>query len=846
LHCTAPLSPSAWTRLDSNTDTLGEKTSVSSFVVSSRTSGGAPAAPAAATADETTGGVRLKLAETATAWVGHATGQRARDRAPSACGRLDLCGALSQARVDPQSGAVRELRLALSFPDLEEGRPPDLVKAVQLQQLQGRPATSSADGPTCDSHGVCYPGIVARNAMHRSRRRSSCSSTASRTIDSLHLNGFELRRGGDTMGDSGEIPHGVSTHESPGTRLRPVGWERAESNWDDSSFPEWALTCAPLVTGQGGEAGSTRAFEVCYLEHFGWAGAGGYPEQKGASIATDVEVVRKALAALQGVPSVFFWFDEDGACMRVSGHRGDEQARPGGEMGTRGEEKSGLPPRVPGLSPAALLSVLKEFARAGTWYRRVEEFAACLVDRSSAAGQVAHAFGVELRRQLAALQSALLGVTAKLAGAEWSGSESLRSRSRDTSSAKGCCSLAAALLRTARLRRAAGALAEICGLFEDDLGSFASVRAVFEAFPRGASLLTYLYNAAEARTASKPGAGSEGSSEVVGGVVMGEKDSALALLSTAAAPYLFMLARWLWSGEMRAEDDPHEEFPLRHREVPAGATCPASTGSSKEATAPWMENGGGSFMTSAFSENETAGVPCFLEGGVLAAAAQAGKLLRMLKVTPGAAAGGGGAVSRARNSSARCGRGDAEGNGKRATSIAAANATAAAAAAAAAEDLSAAATSDGRGVLSFLNPPTSEAEAFAAAAIKERYRVLGEEADARAARARWKRRRSARMVTARAALSVLYAEERHLWQIIAAEAAASAAVGSDGAAGNEAAAVHAAVDEALGGVETSAMAIVSDGPDGRGGEGEAEHGSEEGLAGEQVSIDDARGRGNVR
>lgn len=636
LHCTAPPSPAAWTRVCSNADAAGGRTSSSSSAGPSYGSGGAPAAPAAAAAHEGSGGSRLKPAKMVTA--AQAAGQRARDRAPSGCGPLDLCGALSQARVDPQSIAVKELRLALSFPDLVEGHPPDLVKAARLQQVQGRPTNSPADGTVCcrrvegehctcslcgrGPRSLCSPGSVARSAMQQSLQRSPRSATVSCTVIS------EPPRGVDTVGNSGGIPHGVSTHKSPETRLRPVGWERTESKWDDSSFPTWALCCAPLVTGEGGGDDSKRAFEVCYREHFGLGGVGGFSGQEGAPVATEAEVVLKALAVVQGVPSGYFWYDENYARMRVSGHRGDEQARPDGDRGARGKGTAWLPSRVAGLSPAALSSLLKEFARAGTWYRRVEEFAAYLVDRCSAAGQVAHAFGVELRRQLTAVQSALLGVTAEVAGAKWTDPES-------PASAKRSSSLTAVLLRTARLRRAAGALAEICGLFEDDMGTLTGVRAVFDAFPRGASLLTYLYNAAEIRMASKPGVGGEGGSAGAVDVVMGDKDSALALLSSAAAPYLSMLARWLWSGEMRAEDDPHEEFPLRHREVPLGITGPPNTGrngGAKEAKAPWMENGGGSFMTIAFSENEAACVPCFLEGGVLAAAAQAGKLLRMLKV----------------------------------------------------------------------------------------------------------------------------------------------------------------------------------------------------------------------
>lgn len=43
--------------------------------------------------------------------------------------------------------------------------------------------------------------------------------------------------------------------------------------------------------------------------------------------------------------------------------------------------------------------------------------------------------------------------------------------------------------------------------------------------------------------------------------------------------------------------------------------------------------------------------------------------------------------------------------------------------------------------------------------------MLGEEADARAARARWKRQRSERSVAARASLKMLYAAEAHAWKV---------------------------------------------------------------------------------
>lgn len=99
---------------------------------------------------------------------------------------------------------------------------------------------------------------------------------------------------------------------------------------------------------------------------------------------------------------------------------------------------------------------------------------------------------------------------------------------------------------------------------------------------------------------------------------------------------------------------------------------------------------------------------------------------------------------------------------------AAAAASAAAASSMAAAEESALMTS-GRGILSFLDPPTSEAEAFAAATLRERYRLLEDDADARVARARWKRSKLERVVTARASLKALFAEEAHTWKDTAAE-----------------------------------------------------------------------------
>ncbi|CAM9241299.1 unnamed protein product, partial [Discosporangium mesarthrocarpum] len=78
----------------------------------------------------------------------------------------------------------------------------------------------------------------------------------------------------------------------------------------------------------------------------------------------------------------------------------------------------------------------------------------------------------------------------------------------------------------------------------------------------------------------------------------------------------------------------------------------------------------------------------------------------------------------------------------------------------------------GGGMLSFLDPPTSEAEERAMEALRERYRRLEGEADARMLRARWRRKRVARIPLARAALKVLRADESELWATEAAPGAA--------------------------------------------------------------------------
>lgn len=72
------------------------------------------------------------------------------------------------------------------------------------------------------------------------------------------------------------------------------------------------------------------------------------------------------------------------------------------------------------------------------------------------------------------------------------------------------------------------------------------------------------------------------------------------------------------------------------------------------------------------------------------------------------------------------------------------------------------ASSSERGLLSFAEPSTSE-KAEAASALREKYRLLYEETDAREVWARWRCRRRERLAEARASLRALYADEVVEW-----------------------------------------------------------------------------------
>lgn len=713
---TAPLSPTAWTRhAVSASHGTGGSESRSSFDACG--SGGGPVPSSRAVGRD--GG-----ASTTSEKMMVASGEAIRNRprrvgGPNEGCALDLCGAFRQARVDVRSPAVRELRIALSYPDLEENDLPDLLKAAQARlsypktSLHPNRATKLAAGQqnreassrksvrddvfemhspryssgTNEAATVIKPGRYLaqqrRTPSIQSRQKLWRENAVAQGTGSLHaglrpLEVFPSRDGGN----GSMVDTNLSEEEgtaSPLT-LNPVGWEESEAFWNDDLVPKWALASNPLVTNEGGPRHA--AFEMCYRGHFeaGGAALAWSPWVEGTSSPAktgEAEVVRKALAALHGVPSDTFWYDKEQACMRVAVE--GYQRSPGmkklgvdvvGRGGDGEASHASSPPRVAGLSAGALASLLEEFATAGTWYRRVDEFAGLLIDRITTTSQVAQAFGVELRQQLRDIRAVVLGICAGLLTIHPGNSDAMSSsrastcsaaRRRGSSSAcdqkKGFlpapASLGQVLVHTTEVRRASGALAEVCGLADrvfmspaaDGKREGGDIRAAFDAFPQGASLLTHLYKIAEVRSALRPGGVKTAGwrEQDVGNALPLPRceESALTLLSSAATPYLAMLSRWLWSGEMWAEDDPHEEFPLRCREKVAvsaaggvwGVSGVVSGGDGEKGADPWMEDGGGSFMALAFRDNDAAGVPCFLEGGVLEAAARAGKLLRMLKVS---------------------------------------------------------------------------------------------------------------------------------------------------------------------------------------------------------------------
>lgn len=458
----APLSPTAWTRLPHNG---GEKKIALSFA--NENPGGARALPGLTGED---GKEKPQLAKAA-------------GRGQVDAYALDLCGALSRARLDARSPGVRELRVALSFPDLLDDRPTDLLaEARQRLSESTGPTMNREDGSGGESkeHRVT-PGSPRQQLLSARARTASlrnaaqdraCKPGLSRRPGSLRSEASAppRRRTGDHGQRADVVADGVAAVE-----LNSTGWEQTEAAWNDPLVPKWALASTPLATAEGGPG--SRAFEECYREHFG-GGATGLEEEVPAT--PEVEVVHRALAVLQGVPSEIFWFDKKKACMRVSGSGDGEQAR-------LGVEEIAPMPRVVGLSPGALSSLLEEFAKGGTWFRRVEEFAIRLLDRSAVAGQVAQAFGVELRRQLTVLQSAILGVMAEIPGLGCNADagafidSNMHARRGEAGYALGPpstkgCSLMGVLVRTTALRRAIEALAEVCGLSGEELNAVEGVR----------------------------------------------------------------------------------------------------------------------------------------------------------------------------------------------------------------------------------------------------------------------------------------------------------------------------------------------------------------------------------
>ncbi|CAM9843629.1 unnamed protein product, partial [Choristocarpus tenellus] len=446
-----------------------------------------------------------------------------------------FCGALRQGWIDESSDSYRELRVKLSIPNIGS-TPVNFLNLTSDSSVNAidRFGTPLLLGPNTTSGQTCLPEC---RAFHPTKNNSKMEDA-------------------EVVEDAAAI------------QLLPTGWERAEALRDHSALPRWALAPSPLVTCEG-----PAAFEACFREHYSeTTGTAGAP-----TVTMDV-VARRALAAIQGMPSDSFIFHEGRAAVLPIGIG----------LGV------GTDLRVAGLSPGALASALTEFAEAGTWFHRVEAFSNFLVANPTVVGKVSGAFGSELRRQIALLQGRLLTVAAQMGDdVGEDGSDGCGGHKRNTVD-PGSLTLPNLLVRTRLLRQVARALAELCGVTAEDLGATAGgVEGACKSFPCGAALLSYLFREAVAQevTASSilsPFTLEDGKTGA--GAWEWYRWAVLCLLRSAASPYLSMLSKWIWSGDLKQTDDPYMEFPLSCEDE-TGLDIAGLGGGRGGHDAPWMVGG---------------------------------------------------------------------------------------------------------------------------------------------------------------------------------------------------------------------------------------------------------------
>ncbi|CAM9512631.1 unnamed protein product, partial [Sphacelaria rigidula] len=233
----APLSPTAWTKHEQPAAAGGE------IAPSSRTggTGGTPAASAA---------LDHKCNERVGVEVG--VGGRGGGDTPTCGGSSsrsdgDLCGAIHHySSIDPRSSATRELRITLSFPDLDDS-PRDLLEAAQLQQAIAtmKHRMDKDDDADLDSalgshnqsdrrrevqaETTCSPRDNGTGQQEQQlvlshpTRRQKCTLHAEDDAASFH---HDLPIGGSSSG-AHRVEKGATLH------LHPIGWQRAEAVWNN-------------------------------------------------------------------------------------------------------------------------------------------------------------------------------------------------------------------------------------------------------------------------------------------------------------------------------------------------------------------------------------------------------------------------------------------------------------------------------------------------------------------------------------------------------------------------------------------------------------------------------------
>jgi Gamma tubulin complex component N-terminal len=207
------------------------------------------------------------------------------------------------------------------------------------------------------------------------------------------------------------------------------------------------------------------------------------------------------------------------------------------------------------------------------------------------------------------------------------------------------------VLKSEPLRRLLACLAEVCMCSDSTSSSGTSSSGGATSLPRGAALLSYLHQCVcsldsaagtglSTVTSSTGNNSSSNSNSTAAAVGLHRRKAVLALLRAACAPWLAMLSKWLWSGDLLEADDPYHEFPVSCK----GSSSSSSSNSSSSdgsGLASWMtDDGGAAFMQHGFTHSSSSSsssssttavvAPAFLSPAALARALSAGKALRML------------------------------------------------------------------------------------------------------------------------------------------------------------------------------------------------------------------------